>query len=192
MKRLLRALEVLAWFAFFAFAALVLALRYWVLPDIERYRPDIVAAISRAVGLPPQVPEILGSNTYRGAIRYTETFGIDALRFCQSLKEALVKLGVEIYEGSRAREIVADGVVTEAGKKITAKNEVLAEMSKSWAHSRAQVAGADVSKLTGRYKPWDATLAEAAFVMSGDLHEHLGQLIAYARMNGVTPPWSKK
>jgi hypothetical protein len=22
-------------------------------------------------------------------------------------------------------------------------------------------------------------------------HEHLGQLIAYARMNGVTPPWSK-
>ncbi|MCZ7615170.1 MAG: DinB family protein [Ignavibacteriaceae bacterium] len=24
------------------------------------------------------------------------------------------------------------------------------------------------------------------------LHEHLGQSIAYARMNGVTPPWSKK
>jgi uncharacterized protein (TIGR02099 family) len=55
MKRLLRALEVLAWFAFFALAALVLALRYWVLPDIERYRGDIVAAISRAVGLPVKV-----------------------------------------------------------------------------------------------------------------------------------------
>ena len=24
-----------------------------------------------------------------------------------------------------------------------------------------------------------------------DMHEHLGQAIAYARMNGVTPPWSK-
>ena len=58
MKRLLRALEVLAWFAFFAFAALVLALRYWVLPDIERYRPGIVAAISRAAGLPVQVGAI--------------------------------------------------------------------------------------------------------------------------------------
>jgi hypothetical protein len=23
------------------------------------------------------------------------------------------------------------------------------------------------------------------------LHEHLGQLIAYARANDVTPPWSK-
>ena len=26
----------------------------------------------------------------------------------------------------------------------------------------------------------------------GHLHEHLGQSIAYARMNGVTPPWSRK
>jgi hypothetical protein len=38
MKRLLRAIEMLAWGVFFAFAALVLALRFWVLPDIERYR----------------------------------------------------------------------------------------------------------------------------------------------------------
>jgi len=27
--------------------------------------------------------------------------------------------------------------------------------------------------------------------MSGDLHEHLGQLIAYARVNGIKPPWTK-
>jgi hypothetical protein len=27
--------------------------------------------------------------------------------------------------------------------------------------------------------------------MTSDLHEHLGQLIAYARMNGVKPPWTK-
>jgi hypothetical protein len=29
------------------------------------------------------------------------------------------------------------------------------------------------------------------FLIAGDLHEHLGQLIAYARMNGIKPPWSK-
>lgn len=27
--------------------------------------------------------------------------------------------------------------------------------------------------------------------VGGDLHEHLGQLIAYARMNQIAPPWSK-
>jgi hypothetical protein len=25
-----------------------------------------------------------------------------------------------------------------------------------------------------------------------DLHEHLGQLVSYARMNQIVPPWSKK
>ena len=39
--------------------------------------------------------------------------------------------------------------------------------------------------------PWNVTIEEAAFAMTDDLHEHLGQLIAYARTNGVKPPWSK-
>ena len=25
-----------------------------------------------------------------------------------------------------------------------------------------------------------------------DLHEHLGQLVAYARMNSIVPPWTRK
>jgi hypothetical protein len=25
-----------------------------------------------------------------------------------------------------------------------------------------------------------------------DLHEHLGQLVAYARMNTIVPPWTRK
>ena len=32
---------------------------------------------------------------------------------------------------------------------------------------------------------------EMSIDMTSDLHEHLDQLIAYARMNGVKPPWSK-
>jgi hypothetical protein len=34
------------------------------------------------------------------------------------------------------------------------------------------------------------TNREVAFFVGGHNHEHLGQMIAYARMNGVTPPWS--
>ena len=58
MKRLLRGIEVLAWTAFFVLVALVLAVRFWVLPDIERYREDIVAAMSRGLGLPVRVGAI--------------------------------------------------------------------------------------------------------------------------------------
>lgn len=55
LKALARAAEVLAWASFFAFAAIFLSLRYWVLPDIERHRADIVAAISQATGLPVSI-----------------------------------------------------------------------------------------------------------------------------------------
>ena len=37
----------------------------------------------------------------------------------------------------------------------------------------------------------DLTKEEAIRYIFGDQHEHLGQSIAYARTNGVVPPWSK-
>jgi uncharacterized damage-inducible protein DinB len=74
---------------------------------------------------------------------------------------------------------------------ITAKAEVLKELDKSWAHCKTALSQVDPSKLTSPYEPWKQNLDQAAFVMSGDLHEHLGQLIAYARSVGVKPPWSK-
>ncbi|MEX0637167.1 MAG: TIGR02099 family protein, partial [Burkholderiales bacterium] len=49
---LLRVLEFVAWTVFFAFAAVFLALRFWLLPQVERYQGEVVAALTRAVGLP--------------------------------------------------------------------------------------------------------------------------------------------
>jgi uncharacterized protein (TIGR02099 family) len=51
-------LEVLAWAALIVFAAVFLAARYWILPNIERYRDDIVAVISQAVGLRVEIGAI--------------------------------------------------------------------------------------------------------------------------------------
>jgi uncharacterized damage-inducible protein DinB len=42
-------------------------------------------------------------------------------------------------------------------------------------------------KLFGR----DMTKRDAVMLILEDQHEHLGQSIAYARSNGVVPPWSK-
>ena len=85
MKRLLRATEVLAWVVFFAFAALVLTVRFWVLPDIERYRDDIVTAVSRGIGLPVRVGRIeagwlgLRPQITLSDVRIQDTQGRDAL-----------------------------------------------------------------------------------------------------------------
>jgi uncharacterized protein YhdP len=55
MKWLWRATEFLAWLAFFAVAAAVLALRYWLLPDIGRFRDDITAAVAHTLGQPVSI-----------------------------------------------------------------------------------------------------------------------------------------
>jgi uncharacterized damage-inducible protein DinB len=116
----------------------------------------------------------------------------------RSISEALMHVAAEWYyyvPSSVGGKPPADfGVPKDAQvklEKISSKKDVIDHLTKSWAHSKAQLHAADPSKLTGKYKPWGTTLDEAAFAMSGDMHEHLGQLIAYARSNGVKPPWSK-
>ncbi len=50
-----RVLETLAWTALLLFACALLALRYWVLPNIEEHREVIIGAFSRGLGLPVRV-----------------------------------------------------------------------------------------------------------------------------------------
>lgn len=40
--------------------------------------------------------------------------------------------------------------------------------------------------------PGEYTGMSAVLIEVGHTNEHLGQLIAYARMNGITPPWNDK
>lgn len=56
--RWLPALEIAAWVVFFVLAGAFLTLRYWLLPNIERYRGDIVATLSRSIGLPVKIGAI--------------------------------------------------------------------------------------------------------------------------------------
>ena len=73
------------------------------------------------------------------------------------------------------------------------KENVLKHLKEGYTYGRQAVEGVDPATLVGTKKFFgtDATTADIALGMSGDLHEHLGQLIAYARMNGIAPPWSK-
>lgn len=78
-------------------------------------------------------------------------------------------------------------------EKMSTKPEVLKHLKEGFAYGRSAVSGLDDSKITGLQKVFghDRQVIEMTLDMTDDLHEHLGQLIAYARMNGVKPPWSK-
>lgn len=58
LRRLLGWCLRLCVIGYFLFALLILALRYWILPEIEQFRPRIESEISQALGLPVTVGEI--------------------------------------------------------------------------------------------------------------------------------------
>jgi uncharacterized damage-inducible protein DinB len=74
---------------------------------------------------------------------------------------------------------------------IIEKAEVLAQLEKSWAHCRGALDAVDPARLVPEYLPAGMGFPRVVLLISGDQHEHLGQLIAYARSVGVAPPWTK-
>jgi gamma-glutamylputrescine oxidase len=47
-----------------------------------------------------EVKSVIGSDGYTAAIRYQDTYGVDALRYAQGAKRVLLENGVDIYESS--------------------------------------------------------------------------------------------
>ena len=78
-------------------------------------------------------------------------------------------------------------------ESMSTKPDVLKHLNEGFAYTKQAINAVEVSQLTGSRKLFggDHNIIETSFAMTDDLHEHLGQLIAYARMNGVVPPWSK-
>jgi uncharacterized damage-inducible protein DinB len=76
--------------------------------------------------------------------------------------------------------------ITDAGKmqealesSYTNLQKAIATLSDNDLHTHVKLFGEDMTK------------QDAVMLILEDQHEHLGQSIAYARTNGVVPPWSK-
>jgi len=78
-------------------------------------------------------------------------------------------------------------------EKMSTKPDVLKHLADSHDYCKRTLGALDPANLTGKRKLFggDYTIIETSVSMTADLHEHLGQLIAYARINGIRPPWSK-
>jgi len=101
----------------------------------------------------------------------------------------------------------AFGTATPAGVGITtdyktvtawegrtrARAEVIAEVQKSFAFMKDAMAKTNPATVATPMKMFgQETTPQATWISAAThLHEHLGQLIAYARSNKVVPPWSK-
>jgi uncharacterized damage-inducible protein DinB len=77
----------------------------------------------------------------------------------------------------------------EPEKSRTAKADVIGFVKESLDAVRAAYPTADKAKAV-RFFDRDATVDGVFLRLLVHNHEHMGQLIAYARMMGVAPPWS--
>ena len=81
--------------------------------------------------------------------------------------------------------------VREWEKTMKTRADAVEKLKGSFAAIREALAGADLDKPTKLFGGRDGTIGDFALIAVGHGHEHLGQLIAYARSNQVTPPWSE-
>lgn len=90
------------------------------------------------------------------------------------------------------------GVSTPAGfsmdmeKTITGKPEAIKALKESFEYFGEQLnkmSDADLDK-PAEFFGQKTDVRGMLFILFGHTHEHLGQLIAYGRSNGVVPPWT--
>ena len=116
----------------------------------------------------------------------------------RSVSEVLMLAAMEGYSfipmgfGGKAADLGSQQAAQQL-RTLTDKTQVIEHLNKGFAHAKAQLESVDPATLTGKRKLMgrDLSSIDATLFIGGDLHEHLGQLIAYARMNKIVPPWSK-
>lgn len=82
-------------------------------------------------------------------------------------------------EMARLRELSFDKLMTEVDRSF------------GYAIEQIRAMDADAQARLVDFFGLEVPAGAAVTLMANDMHEHLGQLIAYARTNRVVPPWSR-
>jgi uncharacterized damage-inducible protein DinB len=111
----------------------------------------------------------------------------------RSVSEVLMHVAGGNYLIASMAGVPAPAGVTEGGEtSVTDRAQVIARLKASCDHIRAAIRAAtdaDLQKPATMFgRP--TTNRNVYLTIVTHAHEHLGQMIAYARTNGVVPPWS--
>lgn len=113
----------------------------------------------------------------------------------RSVSEIFVHMcGANYWIPSLMGEQIPESFGKDAEKTITSKADVIKTLKDSYKTAQIFVASlkADDLETTVKTPFGDMSKRKLALLLVNHGHEHIGQGIAYARSNGVVPPWSKK
>ena len=112
----------------------------------------------------------------------------------RSFAEVLMHVAGERYQilGLMGAKAPDEFDVKTFEKSTAQKAEIIAELDKTWEFTKQTIGGmsnADFAKPLPKLGP-QANAGDVVYILVADAHEHLGQAITYARVNGVVPPWT--
>jgi len=145
-------------------------------------RPDFIAQLDDAATKLVQLAQAIPQEKYA----WRPGVGV------RSVSEVLMHVVGGNYFLLTFAGVKAPAGMTEEGQRLTDKAQIIAELQRSFDHVRSTLNAwkdADLDKpatMFGR----QTTCRNVFLTTVTHGHEHLGQLIAYARMNGIVPPWS--
>ena len=165
------------------FAALLLSLQAFCQGQFQKETSGSIAHVSGQV---MQLAQAIPADKYS----WTPQPGVRSVaEVCAHIVSAnywfASKLGAKIPDGVKMETIEKD---------LTTKDAIAAELKRSYEVIINAVKNTKDTALPTKVEfpfPGEYTSMSAILIELGHSNEHLGQLIAYARMNGITPPWSQ-
>ena len=111
----------------------------------------------------------------------------------QGVRSAGDVFNLIVGENKMLAAVLTGAAAPARGTPITDPAQMQEALTSSYAAVKTALAGLSDGDLKAPVKIFgmDSTKQGAAMMLLSDQHEHLGQSIAYARSNGVVPPWSK-
>jgi len=105
--------------------------------------------------------------------------------------QIMLKLAVSAPSDEEVYKAIAEQ--TKLEKQTFSKDRIIEMLTESFAAVRKSLESARPGTLARNANFFGTTTTTRGILVNLDVHiaEHLGQAIAYARMNGITPPWSK-
>lgn len=113
----------------------------------------------------------------------------------RSVKESILHVaGANYYFATLLGAAIPQGIdPRNLEKTIDSKEKAISTLKESVAHVQAAITNMKEAAYSEEVDFFGNKMTRRQVVMIVGDHaaEHLGQLIAYARMNGITPPWSQ-
>jgi uncharacterized damage-inducible protein DinB len=153
--------------------------------------PHVAAAVTLALATTPLIAQ--GQDEAMQAAGPEEGFRADLIQDVQGIRSVSEVIGHVANGNFMFTSIAGVEAETEVPNfEELGPEEAMQGLEHSFTHAAHAIETIPDDELDSTVQMFgqEATKQQVLYLMVTHMHEHLGQMIAYARSNGVTPPWS--